>query len=220
VATLSIDDLYLTRTQRQQLADTVHPLLQTRGVPATHDVALGVHILHQLQHASANTPIHIPIFDKARDDRLTQTRCQHGKVDIVLFEGWCVGTPPQPKQYLLTPINQLEAEDDPLGIWRKYVNQQLVEVYPALFASIQHLIVLQAPSFECVYGWRRLQEQKLAAKHVNDKTSGVMNDAQLQRFIMYYERLSRFNLEVLPAQAWAVLALNVEHRIIGCSALF
>ena len=40
---LSIDDLYLTRAQRQALARDVHPLLSTRGVPGTHDVlsALG-----------------------------------------------------------------------------------------------------------------------------------------------------------------------------------
>src|SRR5690606_26489272 len=35
---LSIDDFYLTRAERQQLAATVHPLLATRGVPGTHDV--------------------------------------------------------------------------------------------------------------------------------------------------------------------------------------
>jgi D-glycerate 3-kinase len=32
VATLSLDDLYLTRAQRTELARRVHPLFQTRGV--------------------------------------------------------------------------------------------------------------------------------------------------------------------------------------------
>jgi D-glycerate 3-kinase len=41
VATLSLDDLYLPRTVRQELAVKAHPLFATRGVPGTHDVALG-----------------------------------------------------------------------------------------------------------------------------------------------------------------------------------
>ena len=40
-ARLSLDDFYLTRAQREELARTQHPLLRTRGVPGTHDVALG-----------------------------------------------------------------------------------------------------------------------------------------------------------------------------------
>ena len=35
VAVLSLDDLYLTRAQRQRLALDVHPLLATRGPPGT-----------------------------------------------------------------------------------------------------------------------------------------------------------------------------------------
>ncbi len=42
---LSIDDLYLTRAQRQALAKDIHPLLATRGVPGTHDVELGLSII-------------------------------------------------------------------------------------------------------------------------------------------------------------------------------
>src|SRR5690625_2006853 len=39
VCQLSLDDLYLSRQQRQTLAQVVHPLLATRGVPGTHDVS-------------------------------------------------------------------------------------------------------------------------------------------------------------------------------------
>src|SRR5665647_1556904 len=44
-ASLSLDDLYLTRTERETLACEVHPLLRTRGVPGTHDVPLGLAVL-------------------------------------------------------------------------------------------------------------------------------------------------------------------------------
>ena len=41
----SLDDIYLTRAERQDLAERVHPLFITRGVPGTHDVALGQQVL-------------------------------------------------------------------------------------------------------------------------------------------------------------------------------
>ena len=45
VAVLSLDDLYLTRAQRQRLALDVHPLLATRGPPGSHDLAHLVKVL-------------------------------------------------------------------------------------------------------------------------------------------------------------------------------
>src|SRR4051812_37808865 len=41
VAILSIDDLYLPRAAREDLARRVHPMLLTRGVPGTHEPSLG-----------------------------------------------------------------------------------------------------------------------------------------------------------------------------------
>ena len=37
---LSLDDFYLTRAAARELGASVHPLLATRGVPGTHDMAL------------------------------------------------------------------------------------------------------------------------------------------------------------------------------------
>src|SRR5690606_41673735 len=39
-AQISIDDVYLTRAEREALARDVHPLLLTRGPPGTHDLRL------------------------------------------------------------------------------------------------------------------------------------------------------------------------------------
>ena len=47
-AVLSIDDLYLTKAEREQMGREVHPLFRTRGVPGTHDVALGRSVLAAL----------------------------------------------------------------------------------------------------------------------------------------------------------------------------
>ena len=37
---LSLDDFYLTKAARVALAQSIHPLFATRGVPGTHDLAL------------------------------------------------------------------------------------------------------------------------------------------------------------------------------------
>jgi len=39
VEVLSLDDFYLGHAARLQLARDIHPLLATRGVPGTHDIA-------------------------------------------------------------------------------------------------------------------------------------------------------------------------------------
>lgn len=37
-AIISIDDIYHTKTTREALAKTIHPLMATRGVPGTHEL--------------------------------------------------------------------------------------------------------------------------------------------------------------------------------------
>ena len=68
---LSLDDFYLTHDQRAQLAETVHPLLGTRGVPGTHDVDLAIQTIEQLV---AGSECRIPRFDKSVDDRGAKSR--------------------------------------------------------------------------------------------------------------------------------------------------
>ncbi|SEH06970.1 hypothetical protein [Candidatus Venteria ishoeyi] len=216
VVQFSIDDLYHTHAKRQQLAREVHPLLQTRGVPGTHDVNLGIALLETLSTATASTKVFIPYFDKAIDDRAPreQWSLHQGKVDIILFEGWCVATPAQAESALKQALNALEANEDPHAIWRNYVNLQLQQSYLALFSPIEYLIMLKAPSFECIYQWRSLQEHKLAQKQDSrNHNLKIMNKNQLQRFIMHYERLTRFNLQVLPEQAQVVIELDDKHQI-------
>ena len=90
-------------------------------------------------------------------------------------------------------------------IWRSYVNQQLTTPYQTLFARLDKLIMLQVPSFECVYRWRELQERSLPQS---------MNAQQLQRFILHYERLTKHMLQQMPARADKVLVLGEDHQIV------
>ena len=92
----TIDDLYLTRAERDELARTVHPLLATRGVPGTHDPELGCAVIRQMKNLGPGETLKLPRFDKLGDDRLPKSAWPvvTGPVDLVLFEGWCVGSQP------------------------------------------------------------------------------------------------------------------------------
>ena len=208
VATLSIDDLYLPKEARQKLAEDVHPLLATRGPPGTHDVAMGEHLLDVLFKPQITA---VPRFDKSRDTRADPWHWDafQGSADVVLFEGWCVGARPQPSEALAEPVNDLELKSDPDGRWRAYVNDALAGPYQKLFGRIGFLVFLAAPSFEVVAGWRKEQEAKLRAR--TDGPSHVMSDEQIDRFVQFYERLTRFMLAEMSSRADAVVRLG-EHR--------
>ena len=211
-AILSLDDLYLTRRQREKLARDVHPLLATRGVPGTHDVALGLKTLQMLRNAGARSCTFLPSFEKARDDRKPRKDWQvfKGRPAFILFEGWCVDARPQTHAPLRKPVNRLERDCDPDGSWRAWVNAQLAGPYRELFAPIDILIFLQAPSFDCVSRWRGLQEKKLRRLKPG---SAVMNRKELETFIMHYERLTRWMLKEMPGRADILLPLDTEQII-------
>ncbi len=211
VAVLSIDDLYLTKLERQALAKTVHPLLKTRGVPGTHDIELGEQVLDALSRQAHRDTTAVPRFDKAQDDRADSSQWPtiKGSVDVIILEGWCVGTRPQADAALSDPVNDLEALEDPDGLWRHFVNQSLYNYQP-LFQRMHKLIMLKAPDFNCVYNWRLLQEHKLASRQ---QGKGVMSDAEVARFIQHYQRLTEANIEDLPAFADVTFKLNQHHEI-------
>jgi len=209
---ISIDDLYLPKAAREELGKEVHPLLATRGVPGTHDIPLGLTLLNNLIKAQPGDEIEIPRFSKAADDRLPAADWDFvtAPVDMILFEGWCVGATPQAEKELLTPINTLEEKEDDDGSWRRYVNGQLSGPYHELFSQIDLQLMLQIPSWEMVYYWRNRQEQQLAAKQSG---AGVMGEVALQRFIMHYERLTRHQLQALPENSDLILCLNQQQRV-------
>ncbi|MDA0280419.1 MAG: hypothetical protein O3C29_08315 [Proteobacteria bacterium] len=214
VANLSIDDFYYSKAKRQELADEIHPLLRSRGVPGTHDVDLALHLLKQLAEAGPEQQVTLPGFDKSLDDCRRLDACQQirGPVDIIIFEGWFVGAKAQGQDELTHPSNELEINEDSDGRWRAYVNQKLAGSYQPLFEQIHMLLMLQAPGFEQVLEWRSLQEEKLRA-HAAKDASGIMDRKAIERFIQHFERLTRHCLRTLPDSADRVFRLDAEHRI-------
>ena len=214
---ISIDDMYLAKVEREQLAESVHPLLKTRGVPGTHDIGLLLNTVRQLKKMGEYNISSLPLFDKAEDDRRPreQWRACPAAVDIILFEGWCVGTARQPEQLLAEPVNALEACEDADMQWREYVNESLAGEYRELNALIDVLVMLKAPDFETVYDWRSLQESKL--RDSNPDAQQLMSEVELMRFIQHYERLTRHNLKELPKLADALFCFDHNHHISSAS---
>lgn len=214
----SIDDIYKTKADRQQLAKTIHPLFATRGVPFTHDVHLGIDTIKRLVSQSEDQTTAIPSFDKATDTRAPEdTWPRHtGATDIIIMEGWCVGALPQTETALSQPINALERDEDPDGVWRRRVNDALQSEYRTLFGYLDALLMLKVQDMEQVFTWRRLQEHKLAeqaaASGVNLDDLSIMNDAEVDRFIMHYERITRHILDEMPRRADIVFSLDDSHN--------
>jgi D-glycerate 3-kinase len=211
---LSIDDFYYTRAERHQLAKRVHPLLQTRGVPGTHDIKLAVNVLTKLKTQQGN--VAIPRFNKAQDDRCDASEWPVvSSVDIVVLEGWCLGAKPQQSDDLVTAINPLEQDGDPTGGWRQYVNQQLALHYPKLFDLIDQMIMLKAPDFDCIFEWRLEQEQKLEQKYVGleDAQHHIMSREQVSNFTQHYQRITEQLLVKLPSEVDHLFVLDGARKI-------
>ncbi|WP_184719874.1 kinase [Caulobacter sp.] len=207
-ATLSLDDLYLSHAERARLGQIVHPLFATRGVPGTHDTAQGVRLLDRVREGGDAV---LPRFDKATDDPAPAGTPVKGPLDVLIFEGWCVGARAQDDDALTTPVNALEEERDPDATWRRRANQALATDYAELFARLDRLVLLAAPGFEVVRDWRIQQEHELRAR-VGDGAR-TMSDDEIGVFIQHYERLTRHILSDMPAYADLTLRLDEKRRL-------
>lgn len=188
VACLSLDDFYLDSAARARLAATVHPLLATRGVPGTHDVAGLAATIAALGDAGPADETPIPVFDKLADDPLPRGRWHRyrGRSSVILVEGWCLGALPQDRSALAEPVNALERTRDPEGVWRRYVNGQLEGAYAALFAGFHALAYLRPPDFGQVVEWRREQQETLLGRALARDEAEVVAG-----FVAFFERITR-----------------------------
>ena len=184
----SLDDFYLTARARAGLAECVHPLLRTRGVPGTHDLALLGRTLDALHHAAPDESTPIPVFDKLADDRLPlgEWRSFAGRPSLILVEGWCLGALPESEAALAEPVNALERERDSDGRWRRYVNAQLAGQYAALFARFGAIAFLRAPGIDQVVLWRQEQQETLLGRALAPAEA-----EQIAGFVAHFERITR-----------------------------
>ena len=202
---VSLDDFYLPLADRQALGQSIHPMLATRGVPGTHDVAWMGRVLHALtdQSPGCTVSLQLPVFDKGLDDRVDLRTVE---AEILVIEGWCLGVTAQTDSALETPINRLERESDGTGLCRRWVNQQIVDHYLACWTHVGCWLQLRIPDFKLVARWRGQQEQSLPAER-------RMTEVQLANFINHYERLTRWQAQCPPLLPGLSVALDEAHQV-------
>ncbi|KAJ5207138.1 hypothetical protein N7491_002230 [Penicillium cf. griseofulvum] len=199
VVTLSLDDIYLDHADQVAMAQAhpSNPLLQHRGQPSTHDLALGEEVFASL---AAERPTAIPQYDKSafegQGDRVPKSKWKvvnkedQDKVKVVIFEGWCVGFRAWDDQTLRAKweaaVRQREngEYDGRLGHVNfediKAVNDALKR-YDVLTDKLDALIHIDAETPRFVYEWRQQQERTLHA------TKGTgMTEEQVNHFVNGY----------------------------------
>jgi D-glycerate 3-kinase len=211
VVVLSIDDFYLGRRERLALGRRVHPLLATRGPPGTHDVALACATVDSLRSLRPGGITHLPRFDKIADRRLPPSRWTpvRARPDLIVFEGWFLKVPPEQDATLARPLNRLERAEDPDGTWRRHGNAALAR-YAPLWKRLDFLLFLQGPGFEVVPRWRWQQERTLQASNPHRR---AMSRAWVERFVLFFERVSRHAWRTLPAIADATVRIDARRRV-------
>lgn len=210
-AQISIDDVYLTRAEREALARDLHPLFITRGPPGTHDLGLLQRLIDALSAAGPDDATLIPDFDKRGDDRwpIERWRAFTGRPSAVLIDAWCLGASPEDAAALAAPVNALERTRDVDARWRTEVNRRVATDYAAFAARFDAIVFLQAPSFDVVLDWRAQQEADLLGVDAAALPAGERE--RLADFIQYFERITRRMLAG-GVRADVTVALDADRR--------
>ena len=205
VVILSIDDFYLSSHQRKQLAKKFKTnLFDTRGVPSTHNLELLIETVNKLKRNKF--PVYTPIFDKVTDNKKKYKR-KINKVDLIILEGWCVGSKPINLKYLKKNINDLEKINDPNMIWRTAYNKSLVE-YQKLFNKFNHYIFIKLPNWQYVINWKYKQELSLRSLRSDNNLK-----KKLYLFIQYYEKLSKWMSLTCPNFCNILITLDKNQKM-------
>ncbi|PVH81907.1 P-loop containing nucleoside triphosphate hydrolase protein [Cadophora sp. DSE1049] len=218
---VSLDDFYLPHNERQALRvdNPEIKLLRARGQPGTHDTQLAKEFFEQFEQPQEGD-IWIPFFDKSLfqgdGDRAPrdQWRTVKGPVDVLIFEGWCVGFKPiekeaaEKKQQEAIRIRESsnKSQKTPASDYSTstladhdlshllWVNEQL-DQYCRGFMGPQNFdffVHLDTDDLANVYIWRTQQEHALLER----KGSG-MTDEQVVKFVQVYMPAYEFYLDGL-----------------------
>ena len=205
---ISIDDLYKTYADRQKLQQE-DPRLIWRGPPGTHDVDLGIEILEQFLEPNRVEPILVPRFDKSAfngaGDRTESEKTT--PVDIVLFEGWFVGTRPVETSVFDTLLHPITTPEDKLFACDS--NERL-KAYLPLWSKLDRLIVLYPVDYRLSQQWRKEAEQKMVATG-----RAGMSDREIEQFVEYFWKSLHPELFIKPLISnadWAntIIEINVD----------
>ncbi|MGB3292933.1 MAG: glycerate kinase [Phormidesmis sp.] len=192
---LSLDDLYLTYVQRQARQQQ-DPRLLWRGPPGTHDIELGLRTLSALKSASPGQQIALPQFDKSlhqgQGDRTAPLYLP--APNIVLFEGWFVGTQPLEDAFFKDKRIRLP---DPIVTaadrqFARSCNHRLRHYLP-LWSFIDRLMVLYPSDYRLSQQWRQQAEHRMKAQG-----GSGLNDLEIASFVTYFWQALHPELYIEP----------------------
>ncbi|MEQ1818255.1 MAG: kinase [Terricaulis sp.] len=208
-AHFSLDDVYRSRAYREELATETHPLFITRGPPGTHDLELATNTIARISEAARDQSVRLPRFDKLADDTAPESEwpLYTGPAEAIIIDGWCLGAEPLAPGALETPINALERNEDGTGVWRETVEYELRANYQPFFAQFDAIVYLKPPNWEIVRTWRGQQEEQLLGRSLTTEEG-----AKLDRFVMFYERITRWMMAGNHHANW-VVQLNEARKI-------
>lgn len=188
---LSIDDLYKTYRDRQQLIQT-DPRLRWRGPPGTHDIDLGLAAIARIRSAAVGESVALPRFDKSlhggEGDRTDPEWVQD--VDILLFEGWFLGARPVALSCFDRPPAPIVTEAD--CQFARDMNAQLATYLP-LWDCLDRLMVLCPADYRLSKQWRKDAEHQMKAQG-----KAGMSDATIDEFVDYFWRALHPELFITP----------------------
>ncbi|CAG8521243.1 37032_t:CDS:2, partial [Racocetra persica] len=209
VVSCSIDDFYLTFKEQCQLAlsNPSNKLLEFRGEPGTHDIALGKDVLNRLYRDvdldESNFDVLIPFYDKSLNDG----RGDRAEVDkwvkvsppfeIILVEGWSLGFKHLSKSqlekfYFSSKSIATEHESSSLKLVShtlshlSSINENLQNYEREWYKFLDIFVHLDVQDINYVYPWRLEQE-----RNMKNLGKGGMTDEQvidfIDRFMPSYE---------------------------------
>lgn len=218
---LSLDDLYKTYGERQEL-QLKEPKLLWRGPPGTHDVELGIRTLEQIRQGDRQQVITLPQFDKSlwegMGDRTTPELVNIP--DIILFEGWFVGVLPRVESDFSQAPTPIASEDT--RAFAVYINQKLYEYLP-LWEKLDKLILLYPEDYRFCLQWRLQAESEMIAFSQSGDKIGGQNDGkkgmtltEVTSFVEYFwqalpPELFMFPLTRQPTPVNLVIPINSDH---------
>ena len=203
---LSLDDLYKTHAEREQLK-AADPRFVRRGPPGTHDITLGLEVLDRVK--GRQFPVSVPRFEKSLHggdgDRIAPLEV--GRAEILLFEGWFVGVQPvetaqlnQAPAPILTEADRQFARD---------CNAKLSDYLP-LWERCDRLAVLNPVDYRLSQRWRMQAEQEAIAQG-----KAGMSDTEIAAFVEYFWKALHPDLFIAPLvdRAHLVVCIEADHSV-------
>lgn len=172
-------------------------LLQGRGQPGTHDMELGRRILEELKSSSNGKTISLPVYDKSRNygqgDRSKETVEVKTPLDVVIFEGWCMGFYPLTEMNLQRRYHDCRKSRGEEEEWSDHASdpyfashslQNLLQINTLLqsyldwYSHIDAFVQLKPDDLNNVFSWRLQAEHAMKAAGKDG-----MSDEQVHAFV-------------------------------------